>query len=230
MWKDKLKEKSVEIIVGILLVSLPLLFANNIVDQFITPKIIDNLRQDGYLRQDIKDGRFLVTDEIAFADNHSINANVLKNLNDGGYASRASNQSVSDRVDELEATITGEMATSAQTIKEAHNEIQQLNEVIKALTSKKIDVTLFVSNLESDRGYVVLNIHNRAIAEILKNNKRYYIKNGSGERVRLKARIEPTPADRYDANAAIGRLHREDYHDLFSGTQSGARIASIVFD
>ena len=229
MWIDKLKEKSVEIVFA-LIVFLILLFADNIVDQYITPRMVNNLQQDGYLKQDIKEGKYVVSDEIAFADNHTIRATVLNNLNNNAYMTVTDAQALSDRVTGLEAAMQAELKTSAQALETAQQEIQELNELIKALTSKEIDVTLFVSDLESDRGYAILNINNRAISEILKNNQRYYIKSNDGERLKLKARIEPTPADNYDANAAIGRLHRDDYHELFSGTQSGTRVASIVFD
>lgn len=230
MWKDKLKEKSVEIVLGLLVISLPILFANSIVDQYITPKVTATLEQSGYLRQDIKAGQYVTTDEMAFADNQRLSAAVLKQLNNQGYARSSELTAVSQQLGQLQQQLAQQASSAARVQQQAQQEIRQLNEVIQALTSGKIDVTLFVSNLESDRGYVVLNINNRAISDLLENNERYTLEHGDGERLRLKARIEPTPASNYTTDAAIGRLHREDYHELFSGTRSGARVARIVID
>lgn len=230
MWITKLKEKSFQILFGMFVVSLPLFFSNSIVDQFITPRIIESLKKEKYLREDIKEGRYVVTDQVSFSENNIIRADRLQKLDQNLLAASADLDSVSDQVVALDISNKNTVEKSRKNLAEANKEIKELNQVIQALASKQLNVTLFISDMEGDKGYVVLNLHNKAIAQIIENNKSYYLYNTSGDRLKLKSRVEPAPADNYDKNAAIGRVHREDYHELFSGTQSGARVARIEID
>jgi hypothetical protein len=230
MWLDKLKDKSFQILFGMFIISLPMFFSTSIVDQLITPRIIENLRKEQYLRDNIKEGRHVVTDEISFSDNNIIKGDTIKNLNDGAFARSSDLDVISREVVELENFIQDELDKSMSSLVIANQEIKELNQVIKALASKEVEVTLFVSDLESDKGFVVLNLHNKAISQIIENDKKYYIYNDSGDRLALRSRVEPTPANNYHKNAAIGRLHRDDYHELFSGTRSGTRQAKIKID
>ena len=211
-------------------VSLPLFFSNSIIDQFITPRVVENLKKEQYLREDIKEGRYVVTDKVSFAENNVVKGNTIQALNSELLASTADLEAISNKVITLEASIKNELEKSTQNLAEANKEIGELNQVIQALASKELKVTLFISDLASDKGYVVLNLHNKAIAQIIENGRKYYIHNSSGDSLKLRSRVEPAPAENYDKNATIGRLHRDDYHELFSGTQSGMRVASIEID
>lgn len=230
MWLNKLKEKSFQILFGMFIVSLPLFFSTSIIDQFITPRIVENLKKEQYLREDIKEGRYAVTDKISFAENNVIKGHAIQDLNNGVFATSGDINSISMKVDELEISMQSELDKTKQNLSAANKEIKELKQVIQALASKEVEVTLFVSDLESDKGYVVLNLHNKAIAQIIENDKNYYVYNTSGDRLKLRSRVEPTPAVNYDKQAAIGRLHRDDYHELFSGTRSGTRIAKIKIE
>jgi len=230
MWISKLKEKSFQILFGMFVVSLPLFFSNSIIDQFITPRVVENLKKEQYLREDIKEGRYVVTDKVSFAENNVVKGNTIQALNSELLASTADLEAISNKVITLEASIKNELEKSTQNLAEANKEIGELNQVIQALASKELKVTLFISDLASDKGYVVLNLHNKAIAQIIENGRKYYIHNSSGDSLKLRSRVEPAPAENYDKNATIGRLHRDDYHELFSGTQSGMRVAMIEID
>ena len=230
MWISKLKEKSFQILFGMFVVSLPLFFSNSIIDQFITPRVVENLKKEQYLREDIKEGRYVVTDKVSFAENNVVKGNTIQALNSELLASTADLEAISNKVIILEASIKNELEKSTQNLAEANKEIGELNQVIQALASKELKVTLFISDLASDKGYVVLNLHNKAIAQIIENGRKYYIHNSSGDSLKLRSRVEPAPAENYDKNATIGRLHRDDYHELFSGTQSGMRVAMIEID
>ena len=230
MWLDKIKEKSFQILFGMFIVSLPLFFSTSIIDQFIAPRIIESLKKEQYLRDDIKEGRYIVTDEVSFAKNNVIKGNIIQGLNDGSFAKTTELEAISNKVMALDISIKHKLEKSTRSLSEANKEIDELNQVIQALASKELKVTLFISDLDSDKGYVVLNIHNKAISQIIENDKSYYIYNNSGDSLKLKSRVEPTPADNYDKNATIGRLHRDDYHELFSGTKSGVRMARIKID
>lgn len=230
MWLNKLKEKSFQILFGMFIVSLPLFFSTSIIDQFITPRIVENLKKEQYLREDIKEGRYAVTDKISFAENNVIKGHAIQDLNNGVFATSGDINSISMKVDELEISMQSELDKTKQNLSAANKEIKELKQVIQALASKEVEVTLFVSDLESDKGYVVLNLHNKAVAQIIENDKNYYVYNTSGDRLKLRSRVEPTPAANYDKQAAIGRLHRDDYHELFSGTRSGTRIAKIKIE
>jgi len=230
MWISKLKEKSFQILFGMFVVSLPLFFSNSIIDQFITPRVVENLKKEQYLREDIKEGRYVVTDKVSFAENNVVKGNTIQALNSELLASTADLEAISNKVITLEASIKNELEKSTQNLAEANKEIGELNQVIQALASKELKVTLFISDLASDKGYVVLNLHNKAIAQIIENGRKYYIHNSSGDSLKLRSRVEPAPAENYDRNATIGRLHRDDYHELFSGTQSGMRVAMIEIE
>jgi len=230
MWISKLKEKSFQILFGMFVVSLPLFFSNSIIDQLITPRVVENLKKEQYLREDIKEGRYVVTDKVSFAENNVVKGNTIQALNSELLASTADLEAISNKVITLEASIKNELEKSTQNLAEANKEIGELNQVIQALASKELKVTLFISDLASDKGYVVLNLHNKAIAQIIENGRKYYIHNSSGDSLKLRSRVEPAPAENYDKNATIGRLHRDDYHELFSGTQSGMRVAMIEID
>ncbi len=230
MWISKLKEKSFQILFAMFVVSLPQFFSNSIVDQFITPRIIESLIKEQYLREDIKEGRYVVTDKVSFSENNVIPADAIQKLKAGILAKSDDLDTVSDKVSSLEISINNELEKSTRSLAEANKEIAELNQVIQALASKELEVTLFISDLDSDKGHVVLNIHNKAISQIIENDRKYYIQNHSGESLKLRSRVEPAPANNFEKNSAIGRLHREDYHELFSGTKSGARVAMIKID
>lgn len=230
MWISKLKEKSFQILFGMFVVSLPLFFSTSIINQFITPSIVENLKKEQYLREDIKEGRYVVTDQVSFAKNNVVKGDVIQGLNSGTFATRSDLEALADKVMALDISIKGKLEKSSRSLADANKEISELNQVIQALASKELKVTLFISDIASDKGYVVLNIHNKAISQIIENDKKYSLHNGSGGSLKLRSRVEPTPADNYDKNASIGRLHRDDYHELFSGTKSGARIARIKID
>ena len=230
MWISKLKEKSFQILFGMFVVSLPLFFSTSIINQYITPSIVESLKKEQYLREDIKEGRYVVTDQVSFAKNNVVKGDVMQGLNSGAFATRSDLEAIADKVMALDISIKGKLEKSSRSLADANKEISELNQVIQALASKELKVTLFISDIASDKGYVVLNIHNKAISQIIENDKKYLLYNGAGASLKLRSRVEPTPADNYDKNASIGRLHRDDYHELFSGTKSGARVARIEID
>jgi hypothetical protein len=230
MWISKLKEKSFQILFGMFVVSLPLFFSTSIINQFITPSIIESLKKEQYIREDIKEGRYVVTDQVSFASNNVMKGEVIQGLNSGKFAKASDLSTIVDKVMALDISMKGKLEKSNRSLADANKEIGELNQVIQALASKELKVTLFISDIDSDKGYVVLNINNKAISQIIENDKKYALHNSSGGSLKLRSRVEPTPADNYDKNASIGRLHRDDYHELFSGTKSGARVAKIEID
>ncbi len=50
----------------------------------------------------------------------------------------------------------------------------------------------------------------------------------NGHYERLTTRIEVLTHSERSKNAFIGRVHQDDYHDLFKGSTSGARHAYIA--
>jgi hypothetical protein len=229
-WIGKLKNKSFEIIFGMFIIGLPVFFSTSIVDQFITPRIVENLKKEQYLREDLKEGRYVVTDEISFANNNVIQGDVIQELNADLFAKTADLKVISDQVGQLEVSVQNELEKTSISLTKANKEIEALNHVIQALASKELDIALFISDIDSDKGFVVLNIHNKAISQIIENDKKYYIYNDLGGSLKLRSRVEPAPAENYNKSASVGRLHRDDYHELFSGTKSGVRIAKIKID
>ncbi len=244
MWKEKIKEKGFEIFMGVILLLL-VMSANSIIDRYITPRvindanidtsitprIIDNLKNVGYLREEIKEGKHVVTDTKAFSDNNTIQSQVMKDLDRGLFTQSEQTDDLLKKVNTLDVSLKTNMENSTESLMEANNTIEELRQIITALTSRELEVTLFVSDLEHEKGFIVLNLHNRAISEMIDNDTKYYIYNRFSNRfsdgLTLTARVESMSADNYDKHSSIGRMHRDDYHDLFAGSRSGKREATI---
>jgi len=242
MWKAKIKEKGFEIFIGVIVLLLAL-SANSIIDRYITPRvindvnidtsitprIIDNLKNVGYLREEIKEGKHVVTDKKAFSDNNTIQSRVMQDLDSGLFTKSDQTDDLLEKVDTLNVSLKTNMADSAEGLTEVNNIIEELRQIITALTRNELDVTLFVSDLEHEKGFIVLNLDNRAISEMINNDTKYYIysrfSNRFSDGLTLTARVESMSADNYDKHSAIGRMHRDDYHNLFAGSRSGKREA-----
>jgi len=204
------------------------------IENYIQPQIQKSLARDGYLQEEVKSGRFVVTNDNEFAKNQVIPSSKLVELKEGGFALKKSlaisnedtksiERELSSRIDDLVKENTA-LKSHLVRLESANSELQAYFNVI---ASKKLKVELFVSERDADKGKIILNINNVVIANALENNSSYKVFGSNGDYERLITRIEVSTDSKRPQNAASGRVHEDDYHDLFDGATSGARIATI---
>lgn len=230
MWdtfKEKVSEKIAEIVIGLCLLLL-LVFSYYIIDNYITPRVKTQLLSEGYLSEQIKAGKYITLDQESFSKNYEINAEKIVALQSEAYAEADSIKAIQSSLGELENKIQQALSASQKEVEEANQEIAELRGIIEALTSEKLNVTLFISSKEIDKGYIILNLHNPTIAHLVKNGEEYTVFGDLDEKETLKARVEIATDTNFPENAAIGRVHEDIYHKLFAGSSSGARRATIV--
>ena len=234
-----LKEKWFESIFCVLIASL-ILFKDYVIDRIIVPEIIEQLLSEKYLRNEFKLGNFVVTDKQSFVENHPINSEVLLKLNNGMYLEHdelLKYEIKSNKyLDGLETNINNQknyydnhIKTLIQENLELKIKVDNLEELTDVLSSHKMRVSLFISDIEEDKGHIILNVNNSAIAKTIIDGEDYKIQGSDGNRV-LEVRLDKVTAPEFSKNSAIGRIYREDFHKIFRGQSGGLGKAVVVID
>ena len=232
MWdiiKKELSNRIAQITIATALLLL-LVFGNYVIDNHIAPRIKTKLASEGYLDENIKKGRFIVVNSESFSKNNKIDPKEVTSLKNGEFSKNKDLKEVRLRIENFEKEFRKELIKSQEYIQVVKSELAEQNKIIEALTSKKLKVTLFVSNQEIDKGYIVLNLKNSAISHLIENGTKYYIYGDLDSKERLRARVEIATDENFPKNSAIGRVHEDIYHELFAGSSSGARKATIVLE
>lgn len=224
---DPLKKALWPMLAAALVAAAVFLLRDVIVARFITPQVLAGLRQQGHVREEIDTGRFVVTDLKEFGENHVIPSAALLALKAGRYATR---EGVEARLASQEAD--GERR--GQEIAALGREVDALGAAVARLeafaeTAERgaFEVGLYISDQEADRDHLVLNRDNPLVAHFLRNGERYAVSVDGGSRWKFPVRLESTAAPGLPPGAAIGRLHREDYHELFEGVGGGIGRATV---
>jgi len=225
--KEKWNEKIAEIVIAGALLLL-FIFSNYIIDNYITPRIKYQLASEGYLDNNIKEGRFIAVDSESFSINHKIDPKAALSLKNGEFSKNEDLAKVTLKLNSIENEFRKELVILQEGLQTVNSEIAELNNLIEALTSKKLEVILFVSSQDIDKGYIVLNLKNRVISHLIENGTEYYVYGGLDSKEKLRARVEIATDSNFPKNAAIGRVHKDIYHELFAGSSAGARKAIIV--
>ena len=232
LW-EKIKEEckkrlAIIIVYGALL--LLLIFSNYIIDDHIIPRVQKQLMEDEFLQKSIKDGKYITVDKESFAKNYPVDAKKILLLQNDKLAEKEALNQLSSQIDKIRRDFQKKFSASQERLNATNTKIVELKKIIEDLTSKKLKVTLFISSQEIDKGYIVLNIKNRSISHLIENGKKYYIYGDLDSKEKLKARVEIATDDNFPENAAIGRVHKKVYHDLFEGSSSGARKATVILE
>jgi len=235
---DKVQENLIGVSVTALFTTLGVVFAWNwesFVEAYVQPQIQQSFERDGYFREEIKNGQFVVTDDNEFAKNEVIPSDKLESLKKDVFASK---KSVLDSIDDAKDIenrlstrlddLVNENSRLQERLGELEKENSKLRNYLDVIASKKLKVELFVSERDADKGKIVLNLYNPIISKALENNSTYKVYGSNGDYERLTTRIEISTHSERSKNAAIGRVHQDDYHDLFDGATSGARFAYIA--
>ncbi|ELB2184805.1 TPA: hypothetical protein JG821_004641 [Vibrio parahaemolyticus] len=235
---DKIQEHVIGVFVTAVFAILSVVLAWNwesFVGVYIQPQIQQSFERDGYFREEIKNGQFVVTDDNEFAKNEIIPSDKLENLKNDVFASKKSVLDSRDNITDIESTINkrldslfNENSKLQQRLDELEKENHDLRSYLNVIASKKLKVELFVSERDADKGKIVLNLRNPIISTALENNSTYKVYGANGDYERLTTRIEVLTHNERSKNAVIGRVHQDDYHDLFDGATSGARYAYIA--
>ncbi|MBF4359691.1 hypothetical protein, partial [Vibrio anguillarum] len=138
------------------------------------------------------------------------------------------NKDIESRINKRLDDLVDENEKLQARLGELEKENNELRNYLDVIASKKLKVELFVSERDADKGKIVLNLYNPIISTALENNSTYKVYGSSGDYERLTTRIEVSTHSERSKNAAIGRVHQDDYHDLFDGATSGARFAYIA--
>ncbi|MFW1586379.1 hypothetical protein ACEWBR_21980 [Vibrio parahaemolyticus] len=235
---DKVQEHLIGVSVATIFTVLGVLIAWNwesFVEAYIQPQIQQSFERDGYFREEIKNGQFVVTDDNEFAKNEVIPSDKLESLKKDVFASKKSvidsinnNKDFESRLNKRLDDLVDENEKLQARLGELEKENNELRNYLDVIASKKLKVELFVSERDADKGKIVLNLYNPIISTALENNSTYKVYGSSGDYERLTTRIEVSTHSERSQNAAIGRVHQDDYHDLFDGATSGARFAYIA--
>ena len=172
------------------------------IGRFVVPAVAEYLGERGYFREEVKEGSFVATSEIAFADNELIDAGRLRQLDRGEFAIA---DSVNRRLRSIEVALT---------------ELLQSKAILEAaVIDEAVEITLFISDRQSEEGLLILNRRNPAIARLILNQADYCLSGrASGSRVSsFTVLLEDVHASGFDDMAPIGRLYRTDYHRMFPG-------------
>jgi hypothetical protein len=226
---EPLKAALWPVLVAVLMAVAVFLLRDVIVAQFITPQVIQDLRRQGQVREGIGEGRFVATDLQEFSENHVIPNAALLDLKAGRYATQAGVKSQLAPLEAAGEERGREVSALREQVAELRGTVRRLEALAETEQEGSIEVRLYISDLEADRNHLVLNRENPMVAHFLKNGERYPVSVGAGSRRKFAVRLEPTAAPGLSAEAAIGRLHREDYHELFDGVGGGIGRATVHF-
>ena len=128
--------------------------SDKIVD-LLVDEIMCKIDKNNYLTEYISEGRFVATDSENFANENTVRSDILSVLAEGGYVDSNMLNSLTEKVRELESTL------------ETTRSIQ------KAESDGRIQVDLYVSEKDEERGLVVLNRGNPVVAHWIRHNAHY---------------------------------------------------------
>ena len=91
-----------------------------------------------------------------------------------------------------------------------------------------LQLVIYWSNFQSEKGKLVLNGHNPAIRDNIRYGLDYIISVENRQPAIFQAVFATLDMDReLEGKDAIGRLYREDFHDLFGNTSRGFGIVEL---
>lgn len=176
------------------------LLRNVLVREFVVPTVIAELKRDGVVRDQITEGRFVSTDRMEFAENFPISAELLEELSRSDLSQIAAVKRGLSQIETLERMVS------------------DLSGLAEARKQGFFEVRLYVSEQELDRGFLVLNSENVLVGHLIRDDLLYTVVTGAGFREkRFRTRLEPLTEQEEHTFRAVGRVHRDDFHDLFGG-------------
>lgn len=196
--------KSFGFIIFIIFVSAEYYF----LDKRVVPHVKKALMDQKLLREEIRVGRFIVTEEDEFAKNNSINSKYIKELNSGAYS-----------IKNIQSIVQNNITSLKDQLNQLSHQINDLKENQKALLDGFIEVKVFRSTKDSDKNDFALNAENPTIAALLKNGSYHHITTQSEVGLCMKIRLDTGMTVREERTAkAVGRIYAKTFDTLFKGS------------
>lgn len=177
-------------------------------DFFILPRVKERLKDEGFLREEIAEGKFIVVDSIEFAKNNPINDEYIKKLGEGVYLEKGDPSRVPSSVTSLK-----------EEVEELSNKVSTVQEIQGAQIKGHIQVDVFSSKDNNDENILALNLENSAISSLLRNGSYYEIKPERGKKICVKVRLDR--GMRLYGNKTkkpVGRMGTQKFDKLFKGS------------
>lgn len=197
------------------------------VKEHVYPYVVEQLLSDGYLLLKLKDNDLVSTDSTGSTKQVIVSKGTIDKLMRGEFVLTKQLSTVA----QTNANTVQEINEQVDNLKSRNSELQieikRLSKFVQVLATRRLKVELFVSTQKADKGKIVLNIKNPVVANVLENNTTYKVYASNGDYEKLTTRIERISHPERSMTAAIGRVHIDDYHDLFDGARSGVRLAEI---
>ena len=188
-----------------------------IVEKYIVPTVIAELQEKGHINNNNPDN----------SDKYKTTQATLDKFNQ--QQNKADTKLV-----ELESKvkdISQKYKIAQENSRTDKKKIEELNLIVMSLANKELKVKLFVSKQGMDEGYIILNLKSVAINHLIENGQKYRIYGTNGHYADLVARVEPAnDLNSGNENETIGRVYIDSYHDIFSGSTAGTRIATIKLE
>ncbi len=191
--------------VGLVFAVLSFLFRETLVEEFVVPKVRDELKSEGYIRNEVKNGSFVSVDEKSFAENNPIKGKVLISLEKGEYLAE------SDHKD------SKHHAELRKDLDNLAKEIQGLQNINDAHVNDNFEVQLFKGN-QTKAGELLFNSKNSVIAHFVKQGDQYKVTTRSGgNEMEFRATLANTPVSGAETSHAVAQITPEDFDKLFVG-------------
>ncbi|MDP2588156.1 hypothetical protein BCT47_14165 [Vibrio splendidus] len=199
---------------------------NVLIASFITPTVIEQIKDSGHLNDDLKLGRYVTTTEDSFNSNHIINSDLLVSLKTQEYAL---NSQLSALEVELEKKVdknklrTQNLLTSESErlalVKANQEKIVAAIELLDAKIEQKIVIKVYRHSDDKYRGKIQLNSQNKIIANLVSNGQKYEVESGQNS-YDYKVVLTPLKIEGKVSYDAVANLHIEDHNELFTNAKS----------
>lgn len=189
-----------------------------IVEKYIVPTVITELQAKDHINNN---------NNLDNSDKHKTAQTALEKFNKQQEKANTKLEALEKQVNDLSQKYNVAQENSLTDKKK----IEELNLIVMSLANKELKVKLFVSKQDIDEGYIILNLKSVAINHLIENGQKYRIYGTNGHYADLIARVEPAnDLNSGNENETIGRVYIDSYHDIFSGSTAGTRIATIKLE
>ncbi|MDW6003969.1 hypothetical protein [Vibrio mangrovi] len=210
----------------IILTGSSFLFFDIFVERAVVPNVVEQLKQQNYINQNLKEGRYVATTQDAFNKNYVIDSNILINLKNESYAlvrqvedlQRQNNEKLQSATKQYQKIAFQQSEQVALT----HSRIDKLQNTVKILNSRLnhgFEVKIYYHNNPEYKGEIQLNTDNVLIRSLLTNGMEYNLSQGNNK-AEFRALLRPLKVEGEFSSDPVANLYIDDHKKLFIGTKS----------
>ena len=201
------------------------------IDKYLIPRVEAKLLAKNYLRDDIKKGMYVSTNQESFNSNHVIDAEQLLNLKNNKVANLESLNTIEEKIKQLKTQFTQLETTKISSIDQSIDDVLADLSILKAKDDGKIKLRVYFHKDKSQQGTLILNGNNPAVSSLIRNNDTYKVTSFNDNKEKYKIRIQDLTVDGKLASEAIASLYIKDHDELFdSSKSSGIGTAFIALN